>query len=208
LSPLRTVFTPRLSRPQGTWNCLMPRKKSPVTGDRSRDPPTSSAVPKPLRHPRPLTYMGFIYKLQRVTSDRVQGIGYELDDPEFKFRQQQVINPFSKTSKPALEPYQLPVQRVMRALSLGGQTGRSMKFATLFQAPSVKNEWICTCILLTCLHGMHRYRFMYINTIFRMFSCHSYLVITLNFKYSVEFPLSRFILSYCAELRNLHKHSV
>ena len=28
----------------------MPRKKSPVTGDRSRDPPTSSAVP--LRHPR------------------------------------------------------------------------------------------------------------------------------------------------------------
>jgi len=31
----------------------MPRKKSPVTGDRSRDPPTSSAVPYPLRQPRP-----------------------------------------------------------------------------------------------------------------------------------------------------------
>ena len=49
-SPLRTgrlypqeypgTHFQRLSRPQGTWNCLMPRKKSPVTGDRSRDPPT------------------------------------------------------------------------------------------------------------------------------------------------------------------------
>ena len=54
-SPLRTgrlypqeypgTHFQRLSRPQGTWNSLMPRKKSPVTGDRSRDPPYSSAGP-------------------------------------------------------------------------------------------------------------------------------------------------------------------
>jgi len=31
----------RLSRPQGTRNCPMRRKKSPVIGDRSRDPPTT-----------------------------------------------------------------------------------------------------------------------------------------------------------------------
>jgi len=61
--------------------------------------------------------MGSVYKLQRITSDRVQGIGYGLDDPEFKFRQQQVINPSSETSRLAPEPNQLPVQRVMRALS-------------------------------------------------------------------------------------------
>ena len=38
----------RLSRPQGTWFCWKePRKKIPsdTTGDRSRDRPTSSAVP-------------------------------------------------------------------------------------------------------------------------------------------------------------------
>ena len=46
----------RLSRPQGTWFCRgNDGKKIPsdTTGNRSRDRPTSSAVPYPLRHPRP-----------------------------------------------------------------------------------------------------------------------------------------------------------
>ena len=70
-----------------------------------------------------------------------------------------------------------------------------MKFATRFQVPSVKNEWIRTSIRPVYFHATHRYKFMYIHTIFRMFSCHISLVTTLNCKFVVEFPLSQFLLS-------------
>ena len=49
---------------------------------------------------------------------------------------------------------------------------------------------------------------MYIHKIFRMFSCHSSLFVTLHCKLGDEFPLSHFLLSYYAKLHNLHKHFV
>jgi len=37
---------------EAEWNCLMPRKKSPVTGDRSWDPPTSALTTTPPQAPQ------------------------------------------------------------------------------------------------------------------------------------------------------------
>ena len=46
----------RLSRPRGTVQSVATEKfSSDISGDRSRDPPTSSAVPEPLRYPRPVS---------------------------------------------------------------------------------------------------------------------------------------------------------
>ena len=55
----------RLSRPQGTWfRQGEPRKKIPsdTTENRSRDCPTSSAVPKPLRYPRQPSFFSMFIK--------------------------------------------------------------------------------------------------------------------------------------------------
>ena len=69
------------------------------------------------------------------------GLGCELYDPGFQFRQGQEVFLFSKASRPAMGPTQTPVQWIPGVFPRVKRPGRQVDHSS---SAEVMNEWSCT----------------------------------------------------------------
>jgi hypothetical protein len=84
----------------------------------------------------------------------IYGLGYRLDDLQFRSQYRQVILFFSKTSRQTLKPSQPPIQWVMGPLSLGEKRPGHETDHSLSSCVKVKNEWSCASTL-PCVLSWH-----------------------------------------------------
>jgi hypothetical protein len=84
----------------------------------------------------------------------VTALGYGLDDRRFESRQGLGIVLFTTASRPALGPTPLPIQWVLRALSLWVKQPARETDHSPPSCAEVKNAWSYASTTPICLHGV------------------------------------------------------